>query len=575
MPYFHILQIEGLDSSIGTLAVENNNKENPKTQEPAGSKDTKSSDSPEGTPSNQPSNPSSPSPSPHTSNPTEPVDSESQKNTQKSGENSKPEDKNETQENSQGNDNSPELKNHSKDEKTSNDETKKEESSKTTESKDTEDTKTETADNKDTHTTPNTSNNTTKDKDTQATIKPETDSTETPSKPQLVPSYHVRFDSAIVEPFINAPKNMRAYKLYNFNQLFHCLFNGHLLLNPQLFQHNQIQTPAGSNSPKNPDDLNNSPTNPTDKIQPIDFNTINTDLLKNLPDALTLRLHATTPHCPISIKAKLQLDTSTGTIKSLSFIALVAIISLFLIKGGYQMVLEIMNNLHYTHRLSMPTLMILNFQDFGLIMFFLIKGFRNQLFLNYYLFLFFLYMFITTFFSMRIMLFTWRIKNGFVNINQTLTAEFRKKFFLFQLKFYFLLIAYFLLMDMLLEFHPLLVLASSFILIPQIFTNLGQQLHRFDRCYILYFAFPRFLIFFYMRVTAFNVEDIRPYPFTSGLALAVLLLSMVVIYFQAHYGSFFFLPRCLRWKQYNYFIRLKDLKQSLLSKDFSNRYELF
>ena len=510
-------------------------------QEPAGSKSNgkDNSGNTDDTPSSTPSDPSSPSPSPHTSNPTEPIDSETNEQISKS-EDSKTKDSKEAIKakipnvnggtSDEGARNTAVVIDNSSENAVNDPNSKGNQAS--------------SIDNPDKNSpTPaqplaNTPQADTPNPSTPATI-PET----LPSAPLLTKiKYHPRFDTAIVEPFINAPKNMRAYKLYNFNQLFHCLFNGQLKFNPQLFIHND---------------------------NGINYNKINTDLLRNLPDAVTLNLKATTPLCPLSITARMKLDSSTGAVKSLSFIVMVVVLSLFLMKGGYKMVIEIMNNLLYTHRLSMATLMMINFQDFGLIMFFLIKGFRNQLFLNYYLFLFFLFMFITTFFSMRIMLFTWRIKNGFININQTLTAEFRKKFFLFQLKFYFLLITYFLLMDMLVEFHPLLVLACSLILVPQIFTNLGQQIHQFDRSYILYFASPRFVIFFYMRVTNFNVEDIRPYPVLASLGLLVLIFSIVMIYFQSHYGSFFFLPRCLRWKQFNYFVKVTNLKEELLSKDFS------
>ena len=233
------------------------------------------------------------------------------------------------------------------------------------------------------------------------------------------------------------------------------------------------------------------------------------------------------------------------------------------------MVLKIVDNLLYTKTLSMFTLMLTNVQDFGFIMFFLISAIKNPKVLNYYFLLFFLFLFIETFLSMRILLFTWRIKNNFLNNNQINTAEFKKKFYIFQIKFYSFLVIFYMLMHYLFTFHPMVILASSFIYVPQILTNLNIQIHELDKPYILFFALPRFFIYFYFRIYPFNTEELKPYPIVMGLSFFVLIFSIIIIYLQGQYGSFFFLPKCLRWKQFNYFVKVSKIK-----KIFSNSLDI-
>ena len=118
-------------------------------------------------------------------------------------------------------------------------------------------------------------------------------------------------------------------------------------------------------------------------------------------------------------------------------------------------------------------------------------------------------------------------------------------------------------------YHPLLIMICSMILYPQIITNLKLQLHNFDKNYILFFVFPRLILLLYFRISNKNIENLRPYPFLCCLSLLIFLLSVIVIYLQTQYGSYFFIPRCLRWKQFNYFIKTKQLRKILLGNDLS------
>ena len=227
-----------------------------------------------------------------------------------------------------------------------------------------------------------------------------------------------------------------------------------------------------------------------------------------------------------------------------------------------------MDNLQYTQTLSLNTLMLINYQDFGLIMFFLLKAMENSRTFNYFLLMFIMFIFLTTFLSMRILLFTWRIKNNFISNNLINTAEFRKKFYLFQIKFYLLMLTYYTLMHVVFVFHPVIILISSFIFFPQIINNLGIQLQEFDTDYLMFFGLPRFLIFLYIRGCPYNIQELAPSPYMMGFSALVLTLSILVIYFQIHYGSYFFVPRCFRTQQFNYFIQISKLKE-LLSQNFS------
>ena len=214
--------------------------------------------------------------------------------------------------------------------------------------------------------------------------------------------------------------------------------------------------------------------------------------------------------------------------------------------------------------------MAINFQDFGFIMYFLIKAMSNAQTMNFYLFLFFLFISITTFLTMRIMIFVWRVQNNFLNNNQINTSAFRKKFYLFQMKFYFLMLTYYSLMHLLFEYHPILIMISSLILYPQIVKNLSLQLHQFDKSYIIFFVFPRFFLLLYFRSCYKNIENIRPYPILSSISFLLFMLSVLIIYLQTQYGSYFFIPRCLRWKQFNYFIKADQLREQLLGKPDSS-----
>lgn len=232
--------------------------------------------------------------------------------------------------------------------------------------------------------------------------------------------------------------------------------------------------------------------------------------------------------------------------------------------GGSQMVHNIIQNLLYTNTLSLMSLMLTNFQDFGFIMYFLIKAMGRPETMNFFILLFFFFITITTCLTMRLMIFVWRVQNNFINNNQINTSSFRKKFYLFQMKFYFLMLAYYSLMHLFFKFHPILIMLCSLILYPQIIKNLGVQLHQFDRSYVLLFVFPRFLLLLYFRGCFHNIENLRPYPILSAVSLLFFLISLVIIYLQTQYGSYFFIPRCLRWKQFNYFVKIEVLRRTLL-----------
>ena len=228
---------------------------------------------------------------------------------------------------------------------------------------------------------------------------------------------------------------------------------------------------------------------------------------------------------------------------------------------------RIIDNLIYGKTISLVTLIAINSQDFGLIMFFLIKAMETNQMINYYLFLFFIFIFIIAFFSMRLMIFVWRIKHNFLNNNQINTHNFRKKFYIFQMNFYFVMLAYYTLMHLLFTFHPLMIMLMSMILYPQIILNLKLQLHKFDKFYIFFFIFPRFFLLLYFRSCPKNIENLRPYPILSSLSFVIFLVSVGIIYLQTQYGSYFFIPRCLRWKQFNYFIKTSKLRKELLGDD--------
>ena len=65
----------------------------------------------------------------------------------------------------------------------------------------------------------------------------------------------------------------------------------------------------------------------------------------------------------------------------------------------------------------------------------------------------------------------------------------------------------------------------------------------------------------YFRVLPFNFMGFRPYFGLAGGALAFMLLSLSTLFFQGKCGAFFFVPRFMLKKQFNYFFSKKDLKR--------------
>jgi hypothetical protein len=187
--------------------------------------------------------------------------------------------------------------------------------------------------------------------------------------------------------------------------------------------------------------------------------------------------------------------------------------------------------------------------------------------LNYYLFLFFGFLFISVVLSFRILWYVWKVQNGFRNANQRDPA-YRKSLYCFQMRFYFLGLIYYLLNHVAFEFHPVFVFLAGLMFIPQIVYNLKRQVQSLNIHFCMYYMIPHFFVFFYFRGCPKNLENLAPTPIVAFFALAILFLSLVVLHLQSVYGSMFFVPRrCLK-KQYNYFI-----KKSKLKKYFQNNVD--
>lgn len=111
------------------------------------------------------------------------------------------------------------------------------------------------------------------------------------------------------------------------------------------------------------------------------------------------------------------------------------------------------------------------------------------------------------------------------------------------------------------DFHILLITTYAFTLVPQIFLNLKRQVVSFDWLFNVFFVFPRLLIMLYFRLFSFNFMSLRPYPGFGAGALGLMLFSLGILFLQSRCGAFFFVPRFLMKKQFNYFFSKKDLKR--------------
>lgn len=185
---------------------------------------------------------------------------------------------------------------------------------------------------------------------------------------------------------------------------------------------------------------------------------------------------------------------------------------------------------------------------------------QNVRLLNYYLFLFFGFVFITIVLSFRILWYVWKVQNGFRNVNQR-DPNYRKSLYCFQMRFYFISLIYFLLNHISFEYHPVFVVVAGAMLVPQIVFNLKRQVQSLDFNFSVYFMIPHFFIFLYYRGCPYNLSNLAPYPVVTYSSLGILFLSVIVLHLQSIYGSMFFVPkRCLK-KQYNYFIKKEKLKK--------------
>ncbi len=101
------------------------------------------------------------------------------------------------------------------------------------------------------------------------------------------------------------------------------------------------------------------------------------------------------------------------------------------------------------------------------------------------------------------------------------------------------------------------------ILLPQIIHNIkSPNTTEFDKDFLIYYIASGYLLLFYYRGISDNIINLEPFFWKVLIGIFILLLTLVIIYFQDLYGAYFIIPDILS-NQHNYFISYKNYCEKL------------
>lgn len=104
-------------------------------------------------------------------------------------------------------------------------------------------------------------------------------------------------------------------------------------------------------------------------------------------------------------------------------------------------------------------------------------------------------------------------------------------------------------------YNALATVLFGFALTPQIITNMKFQNSRFDARFVFQFILPRLAIFFFYRLFPFTLKRLQPLPHHVAISTGIFLVCAWVLKTQTLKGVTWFVPRCLRRKQFDYLMR--------------------
>ena len=124
----------------------------------------------------------------------------------------------------------------------------------------------------------------------------------------------------------------------------------------------------------------------------------------------------------------------------------------------------------------------------------------------------------------------------------------------FKSKFFFLCFLHFICDKFYLPYNKVFIILFGLVLIPQIKHNMQFQSVKFNFLIVFQYIFPRLCIFIYYRIIPFNLKNFSPFRGTALISILIYFLISFVLYRQSTKNVFWFVPKCLRKKQYNYLV---------------------
>jgi hypothetical protein len=224
---------------------------------------------------------------------------------------------------------------------------------------------------------------------------------------------------------------------------------------------------------------------------------------------------------------------------------------------------------NYTKRMNQSTIILVSLQDCFI---FILNMQIGYLYLETwcYVIVTAIYFALFCFVDYRILLLTWRYQNSRF-FDELTESQFRSYLYTFQMKIYFLILCYIYLMFKYF-INVNFVFLNALVVIPQIVHHIRSgNPPFFESKFLIFFSSSKYLIFMYLRGCSENLLGIRFYYALPSAGLAVVLVSLAILYFQGTYGSKFFIPKYFKKDEFNYFIAKKEaIKTESSSVELTN-----
>lgn len=156
----------------------------------------------------------------------------------------------------------------------------------------------------------------------------------------------INFDKGVISviPQKKNLYNMIAFKYYNISSNYNCSLKGQFTINQDIFIKNEA------------------------------LKKIDSKKLKEAGEVFYLRLHSDDPACPINFKVSVKLDSTNPKFKMFFYTTFIIFIGLSIIRGGYKVLIKIIENPNEAKKYSLITIFMICIIDIGLLLEFLYSG---------------------------------------------------------------------------------------------------------------------------------------------------------------------------------------------------------